>query len=85
MKNIVLATAVAVALSLACEQAGAQSRGAASRSDLEAVQEQLQALTERLNRLEAANTEVIAAWTPSSSRVCSIVAAMPESSLPTSC
>lgn len=58
MKNIVLATAVAVALSLACEQAGAQSRGAASRSDLEAVQEQLQALTERLNRLEAANTEL---------------------------
>jgi len=57
VKNIVLATAVAVALSLAGE-ADAQSRGAASRSDLEAVQAQLQALTERLNRLEAANTEL---------------------------
>jgi putative porin len=58
VKNIVLATAVAaVLLSLASEQAGAQSR-AASRSDLEAVQAQLQALTERLNRLEAANTEL---------------------------
>jgi hypothetical protein len=58
VKNIVLATAVAVALSLACEQAGAQSRAAATRSDLEAVHSQLQALTERLNRLEAANTEL---------------------------
>jgi hypothetical protein len=57
VRNIALATAVAVALSLTTQEADAQSR-AATRSDLEAVQTQLQALTERLNRLEAANTEL---------------------------
>ena len=58
MKNIVLATAVAAALSLAGQEAGAQSRAAATKADVEAMQTQLQALTERLNRLEAANTQL---------------------------
>jgi hypothetical protein len=57
VKNIALASAVAVALSVSCGQASAQSR-TATRSELEAVQTQLQALTERLNKLEAANTEL---------------------------
>ena len=58
MKNIVLATAVAAALSLAGQEADAQSRAAATKADVEAMQTQLQALTERLNRLEAANTQL---------------------------
>ena len=58
MRTIVLATAVAAALSLAGQEAGAQSRAAATKADVEAMQTQLQALTERLNRLEAANTQL---------------------------
>jgi hypothetical protein len=60
VKTIVLATAVAAALTVSGQEAAAQSRAnlAATRTDLEAVQTQLQALTDRLNRLEAANTEL---------------------------
>ncbi len=58
MKTTVLATAVAAALLLASQDAGAQARGAATKADVEAMQTQLQALAERLNRLEAANTQL---------------------------
>ena len=58
MRTIVLATAVATALSLAGQEASAQSRAAATKADVQAMQTQLQALTERLNRLEAANTQL---------------------------
>jgi hypothetical protein len=53
VKTIMLATAVAVVLTLSGQQVAAQSR-----TDLDAVQAQLQVLAERLNRLEAANTEL---------------------------
>jgi len=58
VNTIVLVIVVAAGLSLAGQEADAQSRATATRSDLEAVQTQMQALTERLNRLEAANTEL---------------------------
>jgi len=58
VRTIVLATAVATALSLAGQEASAQSRAAATKADVQAMQTQLQALTERLNRLEAANTQL---------------------------
>jgi hypothetical protein len=58
VKTTVLATAVAAALLLASQDAGAQARGAATKADVEAMQTQLRALAERLNRLEAANTQL---------------------------
>ena len=50
-----LATTVAAALILAAGDATAQTKGAATRADMESIQTQMQALAERLNKLEAAN------------------------------
>jgi cell division protein FtsB len=58
VRNIALASTAAAVLSLSAGQAFAQSPGAASRADLEAIQAQMQALVERMNRLEATNTQL---------------------------
>ncbi len=58
VRNTLLATAVAAALTLGATEASAQTRGAATKADVQAVQDQMQALVERLNRLEAANTQL---------------------------
>jgi hypothetical protein len=50
-----LATAVAAALALAAGDASAQTRGAATKAEVESIQVQMQALADRLNKLEAAN------------------------------
>jgi len=54
--KLILATAVAVAL--AATSAQAESTGTASKADVLALQAQMQALAERLNRLEAANAKL---------------------------
>ena len=56
VRKTVLAAAVAAALTLAAGNATAQTKGAASKADVQAVQAQMQALAERLGKLEAANT-----------------------------
>jgi hypothetical protein len=53
--NNVLATTVAAALILAAGNATAQTKGTATRADMESIQAQMQALAERLNKLEAVN------------------------------
>jgi len=58
VRNTVLAAAVAAALGLAAPAAHAQSKGAATKAELQAMQAQMEALTQRLNRLEAANTSL---------------------------
>ena len=58
MRNTVLATAVAATLALAAPRALAEARGAATKADIEAVQAQMQALVERLNKLEVANASL---------------------------
>ena len=55
MRNTVLAAAVAAALGLAAPQASAQ---AATKAELQAMQAQMEALTQRLNRLEASNASL---------------------------
>jgi hypothetical protein len=54
--NTVLATAVAATLALAAPQAFAQAKGSATKAEIQEIQAQMQALTDRLNRLETANT-----------------------------
>ena len=58
MKSTVLATAVAAALMLSAADASAQTKGAATQAEVQSIQSQMQALAERLNRLEAANAEL---------------------------
>jgi hypothetical protein len=55
VRKTVLATAIAAALTLGAADASAQTKGAATKADVQAVQAQLQALVERMNSLEAAN------------------------------
>ena len=47
-----LATAVAAALTLSAADASAQTKGAATKAEVQSIQSQMQALAERLNRLE---------------------------------
>jgi cell division protein FtsB len=56
VKNTLLATAIAAVLALSATNASAQSKGTATKSELAAMQAQMAALAERLNRLEASNT-----------------------------
>lgn len=56
MKSTLLASAVAAALALASVDASAQAKGAATKAEVQAMQAQLDAVLERLNKLEAANT-----------------------------
>ena len=58
MGNLILATAIAVALAAGNVQAA--STGTASKAEVQALQAQMQALAERLNRLEAANAQLTA-------------------------
>ncbi len=58
VKSTVLATAVAAALTLSAADASAQTKGAATKADVQSIQAQMQALAERLNRLETANAEL---------------------------
>jgi hypothetical protein len=55
VRNTVLATAVAATLALVAPQANAQAKGAATKAEVQAVQAQMEALVERLNKLEATN------------------------------
>jgi hypothetical protein len=58
VNKTVLATAVAAALMMSAAQANAQTKGAATKSEVQSIQAQMQALAERLNRLEATNAEL---------------------------
>jgi hypothetical protein len=58
VNNTVLATTVAAALALASANAFAQTKGTASRADLQALEDQMQLLIDRLNRLEASNVQL---------------------------
>jgi hypothetical protein len=58
VRNTVLASAVAAALGLGAPAAHADSKGAATKAELQAMQAQMEALTQRLNRLEAANASL---------------------------
>jgi len=58
VRNTLLATAVAAALTLSATQASAAAAKTATKAELEAMQAQMQALAERLNRLEAANAQL---------------------------
>jgi regulator of replication initiation timing len=55
VRNSLLATAVAAALTLSAAQASAAPARTATKAELDAMQAQMQALSERLTRLEAAN------------------------------
>jgi len=55
VKNTMLATAMTAVLVLAANDAYAQSKGTATRAEIEAMQAQMMELAERLNRLETAN------------------------------
>ncbi len=55
MRNTLLATAMTSVLALAATDAYAQSKGTATKAELQAMQAQMTALADRLNRLEAAN------------------------------
>jgi Tfp pilus assembly protein PilE len=58
VRNTLLATAVAAALSLSAAQAYAAPAKTATKAELDAMQAQMQALAERLNRLESANAQL---------------------------
>lgn len=58
VKSTVLATAVAAALTLSAADASAQTKGGATKAEVQSIQSQVQALAERLSRLEAANAEL---------------------------
>jgi hypothetical protein len=58
VRKTVLATAVAAALTLSAGQASAQTKGTATKAEVQSIQAQMQALAERLNRLEATNAEL---------------------------
>lgn len=55
MRNTVLATAVAATLALAAPELHAQAKGGASTAEFRAIEAQMKALADRLDRLEAAN------------------------------
>jgi len=55
VRNTVLATAVAATLALAAPAAFAQAKGAATKAEVQAMQAQMEALAQRLNKLEATN------------------------------
>jgi hypothetical protein len=55
VRNTLLATAVAAALTLAAAEASAAQAGSATKAELQAMQAQMQVLMERMNKLEAAN------------------------------
>ncbi len=55
VRNTVLATAVAATLVLAAPAAFAQAKGAATKAEVQAMQAQMEALAQRLNKLEATN------------------------------
>jgi hypothetical protein len=56
----VLAAAIAAALTLGAADASAQTKGTASKAEVQSIQAQMQALAERMNRLEATNAELTA-------------------------
>jgi hypothetical protein len=58
VRKSVVAAAVAAVLSVSAGQAQAQGTGSASRVEFDAMQTQLQALTERLDKLEATNAQL---------------------------
>ena len=58
VRKTVIAAAVAATLGLAAADASAQTKGAASKADIQAVQTQMQALADRLAKLEAANASL---------------------------
>jgi hypothetical protein len=58
VRNTVLATAVAATLALAAPQAFAQTKGSATKAEVQAIEAQMQALAERLNKLEASNNQL---------------------------
>ncbi len=53
VSRTMLATAVAAALTLGAADVSAQTRGTATKADVEAIEAQMRALVERLDRLEA--------------------------------
>jgi hypothetical protein len=56
VRSTLLAAAVAATLALASVEASAAAGGTATKDEIKAMQAQMQALAERLNKLEAANT-----------------------------
>jgi len=58
VRKTVLATAVAAALTLSAAQASAQTKGTATKAEVQSIQAQMQALSERLNRLETTNADL---------------------------
>lgn len=58
MRKTVLAMAVTAALTLGAADASAQTKGTASKADMQAIQAQMQALADRLNKLEASNAQL---------------------------
>ena len=56
MKNTLLAAAVAATLAMAVTDASAATGGTATKAEIQAMQAQMQALADRLNKLEAANS-----------------------------
>ena len=58
MSKTALATAIAAASTFGFANASAQSGSAVSKADVQAIQVQMQALVERLNRLEATNAQL---------------------------
>jgi hypothetical protein len=60
VSKTVLATALAAALTFGAAQAAAQSKGTATGADVRAIQSQMEALAQRLERLEAANSRLLA-------------------------
>jgi hypothetical protein len=58
VRKTALATAIAAALTLGAADASAQTKGAVTKAEVQSIQSQMQALVERMNRLEAANAEL---------------------------
>lgn len=58
MRKTLLATAVAAALTLSAAEASAQSKGAATKAEVQSIEAQMKVLAERLSRLEANNVEL---------------------------
>ena len=58
VRKTLLATAVAAALTLSAAEASAQSKGAATKAEVQSIEAQMKALAERLSRLEATNTQL---------------------------
>ncbi|HEX6573273.1 MAG TPA: putative porin, partial [Steroidobacteraceae bacterium] len=58
MSKTVLATAVAAALTFGAAPAFAQTKGTATKAEVQAIQAQMQALVERLEKLESTNSQL---------------------------